>query len=69
MRCQQLGVHDNRYTKSAERYMLEALERKLAHGQRRAPDLSDAERESRAGARERRNPPKRRPQAPRQGVT
>ena len=32
------------------RYMLEALERKLAHGQRRAPDLSDAERETRAGA-------------------
>ena len=30
--------------------MLEAVERKLGHGQRRAPDLSDAERESRAGA-------------------
>jgi len=32
------------------RYMLEAVERKLGHGERRAPDLSDDERESRAGA-------------------
>ena len=32
------------------RYMLEALERKLAHTQGRAPDLSDDERESRASA-------------------